>query len=488
MTSPNITFDLTPRQIADEIIALIQRPEDCYEESPIGLQLIPAIAPLKDHEIDGIAFSLKQRFGKDFTSARNQRWWASIRQSRESTRQESRRESPYLLTNNGGYIANLANAKTMLSSLPIQFNAFSMQSFLTTRAPWGAQGDWTDADDCNAAEWCQRQGLNIDDRTAAKAAESIARDRKPYYHPITEYLSSHEWDGVERCDRWLIACLGVADSPFVREISTKWLIAAVKRAFEPGCQSDYVLVLEGLQGRRKSSALRVLCGSDWFSDDLADIGTKDSAMQLQGNWIVEIGELDAFRRAEVSTINAWLTRRVDEFRPPYGRRIETFPRQNVFAGTTNKDDWGKDDTGLRRFWPVRVGEINIEKLAEHRDQIWAEAVHRYRAGETTYLDRDSESAARDEQSMRQDTDAWEDSVLEWVESPSGSNINSRSRRVILPEILQHCLGIPQKDWNPYQRQRVGGILRRAGYVAKRSGRSEAHDDGRRPEVWEPMNR
>lgn len=484
MTQPQVTFDISPRQIADDIVARIARPEDCYEESEIGAELIPALAALRNSEIGSVAFVLKQKFGKDFASGTNQRWWQSIRETRESQRKHDAGESHYILTSSGNYASNLANAITMLSRLDLQFNSFACRSFLATESPWGSEGNWTDHDDIKATEWCQRQGLNVDDRITAKAAESIARDRKPYYHPVTEYLAGLTWDGNPRCSRWLTACLGANDSPLTREVATKWLIAAVKRVFEPGSQCDYTLVLEGAQGRRKSSALRALCGSHWFSDDLSEIGTKDSAMQLQGNWIVEIGELDAFRRADVTTINAWLTRRVDEFRPPYGRRIETFPRQNVFAATTNRDDSGKDDTGLRRFWYVRVGDIDIAKITEHRDQIWAEAVHRYHAGETSYLDHDSESAARHEQSMRQDTDAWEESVLEWIASPSGPNLISRPGRCVLPEILQYGLNIPVKDWNPYQRQRVSRILRLNGYVARRSSRSDP--DGHRPEYWELM--
>src|ERR1700722_10782138 len=275
MTAPDarVTFDLNPREIAESILARITRPEDCYESTDIGSQLIPALAPLADHEIDAIAFTLKSRFGKDFSGARNQRWWAEIRHERERVRKQQHAESPYLLTSTGNYIANLYNAKVMLRHLPIAFNSFTSKCFLTSSTPWHHEGNWTGHDDTMAAEWCQRQGLNIDSRLVAEAAESIARERTPYVSPVTDYLSTLTHDGTPRCDRWLTACLGVTDSPFVREIAAKWLIAAVKRAFEPGCQSDYVLVLEGIQGRRKSSAIRVLCGSEWFSDDLAEIGT-----------------------------------------------------------------------------------------------------------------------------------------------------------------------------------------------------------------------
>lgn len=484
---PSVTFDLTPRQIADQIITRITRPEDCYEESEIGAQLIPALAPLPDHIIDGFAFDLKKRFSKDFSGARNQRWWSSIRASRESQRQHTHEESPFKLTSNGNYISNLYNAKVMLRQLPIAFNSFTNRSFLTSRSPWGHEGNWVDHDDTMAAEWCQGQGLNVDSRQAAEAAESIARERPPV-QPVIDYLSSIEWDHVSRCDLWLIRCLGVADDPIIREVSAKWLIAAVKRVFEPGCQSDYTLVLEGSQGLRKSTALRTLAGSEWFSDDISDIGSKDAAMQLQGKWIIELSELDAIRRArETSTTKSWLTRRDDNFRPPYGRRTQTFPRQNVFAATTNREDWGSDETGLRRFWPVKVGEIDIEKLTDNRDQIWAEAVHRYCAGENTWLDRDSETAISHEQSKRQDSDSWEELILEWSDAPAFKSGNSepprsRSGRVLVTEILEHCIGIPPKEWTPMARQRVTRVLKLNKYNCKRASKSD--DEGRRPEFWE----
>jgi hypothetical protein len=509
MTERATLGDLTAKDVVNELIALVTSVEDCYEESEIGSQLIPALAVLKDHEIDGVGFELKVRFGfcysckkpriahldggacgefrfgtcPDFSAAHNQRWWRSIMAARESLKsQDATFDSPYLLSNTGVILANLANAKTMMAPLALRFNCFTIRSFLSEPAPWGNQGEWTDADDALAAEWCQRQGLNIDIHTAAAAAESLARERTPHYHPVLEYLSALTWDGEPRCDRWLVDYIGCNDNPLTREMGAKWLIAAVKRVFEPRCQSDYTLVLEGAQGKRKSNALRELAGSDWFTDDIGDISDgKAAAEKLQGKWIVELSELDAFRRAEMTTVKAFLTRREDRFRPSFGRRAQDFPRQNVFAATTNREDWGMDDTGLRRFWPVKVGEIKTTAIAENRDRLWAEAVHRYREGEVCYLMGDMEQAAQAEQSIRQDNDAWESHVIEWIEAPSGEGVMSRPGKVVLHEILQHALSIPRKDWNPYQRQRLGRILRLNGYSAHRSPRCD--DEGRRPEFW-----
>jgi predicted P-loop ATPase len=268
-------------------------------------------------------------------------------------------------------------------------------------------------------------------------------------------------------------------------VGRKWLISCVKRAFEPGCQADYTLVLEGTQGKLKSSALRALSGSEWFTDDISDMGSKDAAIQLQGKWIVELSELDAFRKAEMTTIKAWLVRRTDHYRPPYGRRAEDFPRQNVFAATTNKDDWGMDETGLRRFWPVKVGDIDIEAIIRDRDQIWAEAKFAYDEDEPSFLSETYEALAKEEQHERQDRDAWTDNVIAWLASPSSFSsyaaIDSDRERIYLPEVLQYCLGMQPKDWNHQHKIRVGRILRLAGYVVKRASR--AGEDGKRPEYW-----
>lgn len=412
---------------------------------------------------------------------------ARVKAASDAQRSLEETKSPFILNSEGSIIPNVANAITMLQALPVQYNSFTRRSFMPAETPWETVGNWSDYDDVKAAEWCQRRHVNVPVETAAVAIETLARSRQPHINPVVEYLRALKWDGEPRIGGWLTQYLGAPDTHYVNSVARKWLISAVNRVMVPGCQADYTLVLEGTQGKRKSTALRVL-GKDWFTDDVADIGKKDSAIQLQGKWIVEIAELDAFRRAEMTTVKAWLVRRDDHFRPPYGRRAEDFPRQNVFAASTNKDDWGNDDTGLRRFWPVKVGNIDIDGLKEMVDQLWAEAYACFQEGELPYLTNDAETTALVEQHDRQAKDAWKEMVEDWAAMPTtgssmGTDIKSSRHIVYVPEILEYCLRIPGKDWNNTHKARVISILRLAGYTSRRVPRADAEPDGRRPEFW-----
>jgi predicted P-loop ATPase len=180
-------------------------------------------------------------------------------------------------------------------------------------------------------------------------------------------------------------------------------------------KADHMLILEGPQGARKSTAIKVLAGEQWFTDELPELGSKDAAIHMQGVWIVEIAELDAMSRAEVSRIKAFLTRTTDRFRPPYGRYTIEVPRQCVFAGTVNLDTCLRDETGNRRFWPLRSGTIDIDALVSDREQLWAEAVHRFREGAIWWIDDPAllaEAAAAQE--ARYQSDAWEDLIEHWL--------------------------------------------------------------------------
>lgn len=468
--------------------------ESCYETDLARLfalaQLSGAQAAI---ESDALEDKLRKTFGKELNLTRLRKSVKLIRDEivKSSVGPDDDGMPRYILTAEGGMLANLANAMTMLRELPLQYNAFTCRPFLTEPSPWGTSGNWADYDDVKATEWCQRKSLNIEIRTAAAAADAVARGRVPHFHPVKAYLTSLHHDGEDRISTWMHEYLGVPDTAYTRGVSRKWLISAVKRVMEPGAQCDYTLVLEGTQGRRKSTALRVLAG-DWFTDDIAEIGTKDSSMQLQGKWIVEIAELDAFRRAEMTTIKAWLVRREDHFRPPYGRRAEDFPRQNVFAASTNKDDWGMDDTGLRRFWPVKVGEINIHGLATVRDQLWAEAFFYYSEGETSYLSETLEVSANEQQLERQDRDIEADRIEAWCLGPiprgSGDVIRSTRGRVYVAEVPWHCLGIePSAKGHPqFLKSRICRILTLAGWLKTRESKSQAEEDGIQREYWVRM--
>ena len=209
--------------------------------------------------------------------------------------------------------------------------------------------------------------------------------------------------------------LGRRDTPLNRAIGSRWMISAVARIMQPGAKVDHMLILEGPQGTKKSSALKMLAGADWFTDELAEIGSKDAAQQMRGIWIIEIAELDAISRAEVSRIKAFLSRTTDRYRPPYERYVVEVPRQCVFAGSVNPDTYLRDETGNRRFWPVRCGNINLDALSRDRDQLWAEAVARYRDGTIWWLNEAELIAdAKIEQDQRYQADAWDARIDRWL--------------------------------------------------------------------------
>jgi len=254
----------------------------------------------------------------------------------------------------------------------LAFNEFAFGTVALKPAPWGVvlKGEWTDHEDRLAADWLQKQGILVSVDVAGQAIQTAARDRP--IHPVKSYLHGLKWDGVPRVDTWLSDYLGAENTGYARAVGSRWLLSAVARIFRPGAKADCCLILEGPQGIRKSTALKTLAG-EFFTDELADLGSKDAAMQTRGVWIIELSELDSLSHSEVARIKAFMSRTTDRFRPPYGMRLVESPRQCVFAGTVNHSTYLRDETGGRRFWPITCGRIEVEALARDRDQLWAEA-------------------------------------------------------------------------------------------------------------------
>lgn len=253
-----------------------------------------------------------------------------------------------------------------------------------------------DADDSNLRHFLE-VNYKINGKDKIKDALKVVASKNTF-HPVKDYLESCEWDGVERVDTLLIDYLGAEDTEYVRTVTHKVMVAAVARVFEPGCKFDYMLTLTGAQGIGKSTLFARLAG-EWFSDSLTAVAGKESYEQLQGVWIMELGELSALKKSEVEATKLFLSKCEDRYRRAYGERVEQFPRQNIFIGTTNEKQFLRDDTGGRRFWVVDLinkaehnlfKELNKETVAK----IWAEAKIYYDLGEELVLDEAMENEAR----------------------------------------------------------------------------------------------
>jgi putative DNA primase/helicase len=248
--------------------------------------------------------------------------------------------------------------------------------------------------------------------------------------------------------------LGVTGNAYSMAVGARWMISAVARVFEPGCKADCVLILEGDQGKGKSSAIEVLAGSEHYSELDLDLRSKDSVQNILGKWLVELGELSALTRSEVNQVKAFMSRKVDRIRPSYERRARDLPRRCVFCGTTNAHEYLRDETGNRRFWPVLCTHIDLAALRLARDQIWAEAVHRYRAGEPWHLD-DPEvvAAALRAQNARRPEDAWYALLAAW---------SNGMEAVAMADALE-AVGLKPSQWTRAEEMRASIVLRALGY-------------------------
>ena len=359
---------------------------------------------------------------------------------------------------------SLANACAMLRGSPklqdiVAFDVFAVRTILVGPPPWDVEPNffrprpWEAHDDLLLTEHIQREDIPVKTATVAQAVEVVAHESS--FHPVLDYLDGLKWDGKPRLDDWISKYLGAVDTPYTADVGRAALVGAVARIRNPGCKLDTVPIIEGAQGAGKSSAARVLF-DPWFSDDLADLGTKDASMQTQGAWLIEISELDAMTRQEVSRVKAFVSRSTDRFRPPYGSRIIESPRSCVFWGTTNSDAYLKDETGGRRFWPIKAGRIDLAGLELVRDQLWAEASKLLAAGAVWWLvNPETNRIAEGEQIARYQGDPWDEVIAAHLKTVNDVSVD---------EILRNVLHIEIGRANQVDQNRVARCLRAHGML------------------------
>ena len=398
-------------------------------------------------------------------------------------------------TENGDVKPLITNAVLILENEPalqgVHYNELSNGIEVKGKLPWPRPNKyWRDADDAQLYTWvADRYGVQFPENRFSKALTTVTDKRR--FNPLREYIQSlPEWDGVARVDTLLIDYLGAEDTTYTRAVTRKTLIGAIQRVLSPGCKFDTVLVLDGKPGIGKSTLLRKL-GGKWFSDSLslADTRDKTAAEKLQGVWIMEIGEMQGTRKADVDIMKGFISRQVDEYRAAYGRVVEHHPRTCIICGTTNSTTgFLRDTTGNRRFWPVPVnggGRLSVWDMTEDtRAQIWAETMILVAEGETSYLDAAMELEAAKMQREAIEYDDREGEVIDYLETLLPADWYSwdmakrvdffqqrdvldvkvdctmRRTKVCAREIFCECWGRPKNAWKRQDGYDIAGIMAR----------------------------
>lgn len=390
------------------------------------------------------------------------------------------------ITEKGSLAQTIENVVLILENDPRLAGALALDEMkhsivVQQSLPWRKvteASQWTDSDDAALRYFLEKvYGLSGKDRIF-DAVNVVALKRR--FHPVKEYLESCTWDGVPRVDTLLIDYLGAEDNAYTRAVTRKTMVAAVARIYRPGVKFDYMLTIQGRQGLGKSSFFAKL-GGEWFSDSFTTMQGKEAYEQVQGVWILEVGELAGMRKAEAETIKLFISKQVDRFRPAYGRRLQEFPRQCIFIGTTNEAQFLRDTTGNRRFWVVDTpNDPALDMWTDLTDDtirnIWAEAVELYRKGEKLYLTKELEATARDIQASYEEDnpragivaeylerllpESWENQDLytrrQWLETDAQGTVERT--HVCNLEIWAEALGGNPDKLDRYAMKEISGIM------------------------------
>jgi predicted P-loop ATPase len=370
----------------------------------------------------------------------------------------------------GKVVANLANALSALRALlPDCLGYDEMARCAILMKPLASDPKFyrrplTDVDIGILQTHLQRNGLPRLPKDVMHQAADI-RAHEESFHPLRAWLNNLVHDGKprirgglhqgERVQPFLARYFGADATPYVAAIGTYFLIFMVARIYRPGCKGDYMLVLEGPQGSGKSTGCGKL-GGEHFDDSLPELSAgKDVSQHLRNKWLIEVSEMHAMNKADTLQLKAFITRTVERYRPSYGRREVEEPRQCVFVGTTNATAYLKDPTGGRRFWPVKTRRVAIDALERDRDQIFAEAVQMFHAGEQWWPDREFETAhIAPEQAARYEADAWEEAIAKGIEG---------TRETSLLQLAKSALDIDKDKLTRGDQLRISAALKQFGW-------------------------
>tara|TARA_R110002012_G_scaffold262866_3_gene445249 strand:+ start:3473 stop:4789 length:1317 start_codon:yes stop_codon:yes gene_type:complete len=318
--------------------------------------------------------------------------------------------------------------------------------------------EYKDTDDTKIQMWMDAAyGVRVSTASVAEVAKLVGEENG--INPLTDWLHSLKWDGAARISDWLVKGVGADDVSLNHDMARKWMISAVARAMQPGVKADCCLILYGPQGARKSTTFRILAGDEYFCDTPMDIGSPNAYSQIRRAWIYEIAELDSIRKRANSRTKAFLSAGFDTYRPAYGRHSVTIKRHCVFCGTTNEESFISDNTGSRRFWPVKIGKVDTDWLTDNREQLWAEAVQAYKAGESWWLDGKHETDLKSVSEDFKETDPWQPLVEEYILGKNQLSVSA---------IMSSALDLDSNQMTKFSQMRVSDILRDLGWKRKRT--------------------
>lgn len=343
----------------------------------------------------------------------------------------------------------------------LRWNERQLRPEWAGRTPWNRNGRGpavTDEDAVEAAAWisaAEGVGFGKDMLSASFLADAYQRP----FDPVKEYLDSLSWDEIPRVKLWLADAFGADESDYTDAAGRSWLISAVARTYRPGCQADHMMVLQGDQGLGKSQSMLALA-SDWGAELSFDSDPKDLNLSVHGPWIIEWSDLAGMSRKETAALKAFISRKIDYFRPPYGRSMQDFPRRCVFAGSTNETTYLTDSTGGRRYWPIKVSKADPSRVADIRDQLWAEAVQLYLAGDKWWLDGELAAEATTRQEAVQVEDVWDDVVASWLATrPDSGGFRTTA------ELISDALQLPASAQGSGTARRLSAVMKRLGWEA-----------------------